>query len=423
MLSIGADTRLIQPIPNKNPLIIARLKLGEFCETKKSSKIIVYGHYDVQPVVSELWNTPPFTLTGVNGYLYGRGASDNKGPITAMIVGAKELIEEDLNVEIIFLLDGEEEAGFETGGFKEAVKSNVDLLNDADVIVIANTYWIGTEKPCLVYGMRGSIHLSLNVQGPSNNLHSGVHGGAFYEPMNDLIHLLSMLVDENGEVLVPGFFDNVRGITQEEMSLYEKLENHFDLNDYMHSLGVQKLKSSNSTEILMNRWRQPSLCIHGIHSSYPGQHGTVAAISKSCSASLSIRTVPDQKVEDIVNMLKEYLTKKFESFGTNNKLSLELVSSGNWWLGNPFSTYFQAAESAIKQQWGVDPLYIREGGTLPTSSFLESTLKAPVVHIPFGQITDQAHLENERIRIRNLIKGKDVFKDFVRKCVNLKNAP
>jgi di- and tripeptidase len=418
MLSIGADVRMIQSVPRKNPVVIAKLKIGT--PTLDACKIIIYGHYDVQPAVPELWSSPPFTLTGVNGFLYGRGASDNKGPITAMIFGAKELAEENLNAEIVFLLDGEEEAGFDDGGFEQAVCSNLDSFGGADAILISNTYWIGEERPCLVYGMRGAIHLKITMQGPSNNLHSGVHGGAFYEPMTDLIQLLSILIDKSGKVLIPGFFEDVRDVTPDELKLYEQLRKDFDLDQYKRSLGLKELRSDDCTEILMNRWRYPYVCVHGIQTSHPEPHGTVAAISRFCSATLSIRTVPDQDNRKVTQLFERHLRESFEKLNSHNQLSIEVISSGNWWLGDPASKYFNAAESAIKKQWGLDPLYIREGGTMPTSSFLETTLNAPVVHIPFGQITDQAHLENERIRIMNLMKGKDVFKDFVRNAISIK---
>jgi di- and tripeptidase len=337
-----------------------------------------------------------------------------------MIFGAKELLEEKLNVELVFLIDGEEEAGFEGGGFEQAVNDNLELLENADAILISNTYWIGTERPCLVYGMRGSIHLKVTIYGPSNNLHSGVHGGSLYEPLNDLVHILSLLQDESGRILIPNFFDGVRDVKDDELRLYEQLTKDFDLNEYKHSLGVSKLRSDDCTEILMNRWRYPYFCVHGIHTSYPGPYGTVAAISKSCSAIISIRTVPDQCNDKVVGIFENFIRDNFTRLNSYNRLNIEVISSGNWWLGDPSSKYFHAAESAIKSQWGVDPLYIREGGTMPTSSFLESALNAPVIHIPFGQITDQAHLENERVRILNLMKGKDVFKDFVRNSFGLK---
>jgi di- and tripeptidase len=415
LLSVGSDARVVQAMPQKNPLVIAKMSLGDPSPGRSPCRIVVYGHYDVQPVVESLWDSPPFALTAVNGYLYGRGASDNKGPITAMILGAKELLlEENLGVEIVFLLDGEEEAGFEGGGFKEAVQANMDLIGDADVALIANTYWIGTERPCLTYGFRGSIHIQLTVHGPSHNLHSGVHGGAFYEPMTDLVHVLSSLQDVHGDVAIPGFYDGVREISESEKKFYDQLVNDFYVEKYMNDLGVKKLRGETSTEVLMNRWRRPTISIHGIHTSYPGKFGTVAAVSKSASAMISFRTVPDQDVEKIVGMVDKFVQEQFVKLGSGNTLSFNVVSHGDWWLGDPSNSYFKAADAAIREHWNVSPLYVREGGTMPTSSFLESTLKSTVIHIPFGQITDQAHLENERIRLLNLIKGKDVFKSFVR---------
>jgi acetylornithine deacetylase/succinyl-diaminopimelate desuccinylase-like protein/WD40 repeat protein len=434
---IGMETRMLQAKAGKNPIVLARMGGGNAdADTTTSSgsgnsadqktslpgstttsrpKIVVYGHYDVVDVRGQNWATPPFDLTGQNGYLYGRGSTDNKGPMLAMIFAVKELIEDfngALPFEIVMVFEGEEETNSMQGGFREGLKQNMDWLSQPkpDVIVVANSYWLGKEQPCLVYGFRGVISMRMTVRGPKRDLHAGVHGGVFHEPMQDLIKIVAKLHTDDGTVAIPRFYDAVAPVTDEEKELYDRL--NFDTAAYARELGVSRLRDPDDyRNVLMRRWRHPTLTVHRITSSSEAS----SVISHSVSCHLSIRVVPNQDLDDVLRRIVGFATDEFEAMNTANQLQLQLLSSSHWWLGDPTSRFFRAAGSAIEDVWGTAPMYIREGGTMPTSQCMAEVLDAPVIHIPFGQHSDQAHLEDERIRLKNLLNGKTVFKLFLQR--------
>ncbi len=208
--SMGAEVKLAAPVEDKNPVVIGRL--GR-CRDKPT--ITFYGHYDVQPAMEPEWVTNPFEVASVDGHYYGRGVSDNKGPILAFVYAVKEMLEAGrgdddagLPVNLAFLFEGEEENG--SIGLKDAVLQNAAWFEGTQLILISNTLWLGERVPCLTYGMRGMISFSLEVRGPARDLHSGNDGGVFNEPLCDLTKLLASLVDSRGNIMVPGFYDDVR---------------------------------------------------------------------------------------------------------------------------------------------------------------------------------------------------------------------
>ncbi|KAF9584930.1 hypothetical protein BGW38_004625 [Lunasporangiospora selenospora] len=421
---LGAEARLIPGAPGHNPLVF-----GQF--TARSSKVegharplnvLVYGHYDVIAADSKKWDHPPFRLTGKDGYLYGRGASDNKGPILACIFAASELQEEQqLDVNVKFLIEGEEENG--SVGFFQAVEQNIKLFQDADVILLSNSYWLGEDIPCLTYGLRGVIHSTLTINSKNVDLHSGVDGGAVSEPLIDMVKVLSELVNPDRTAKIPGFYDRIRALTPHEDALYDPIvedmfnnpsgQRHWD----PLATGVTKEELKQK---LMARWRNPSITIHQVDVSGP-KNRTV--IPRSAKASVSMRIVPDQEVAEITKSFEEHVREVFKQLDTENEIEIDIRVVADWWLGDTEDRFFKAAESAIEAEWGHKPLFIREGGSVPAIRWLEKRLQAAAVHIPMGQSSDQAHLNNERIRLRNLNSGKRVIKTFLKKLRSLETAP
>lgn len=199
----GARTELLPVKDNRNPVVFARFR-GSNPTGRKT--ILFYGHYDVihAEESAKKWSTDPFSLTGVNGYLYGRGVSDNKGPCLAALFAVAELVQEQqLESDIVFLVEGEEESG--SRGFAEAVKDAKDVIGDVDWILLANSYWLDNERPCLTYGMRGVIHASVRIESDKPDLHSGVDGSRLnHEPTIDLVNLLARLSGVDGNIRIPG---------------------------------------------------------------------------------------------------------------------------------------------------------------------------------------------------------------------------
>ncbi|PRP74395.1 hypothetical protein PROFUN_10293 [Planoprotostelium fungivorum] len=402
--NIGAEVKLVQAKDkeSKNPIVIGRLG-----SNPDNPTVTIYGHYDVVPAnQKEGWDTDPFVLTGRDGYYYGRGVTDDKGPIVATVAAVKELQMEDLlNVNVIFLYEGEEEADSE--GFRESVLDNLQLFEGTSVVLIMNTLWLGDSRPCLIYGMRGVIDMEISISGPNRDLHTGIDGGAFHEPFHELTHLLSQLVDGHGNIKIPSFMDDVLQIDTEEEKLFSQLD--FDMNAYKTSKGVRDLKADNVSDLCRKRWCSPSLSVVHIRSSGGGS----SVISNRVTGRICLRLVPSQSICNIIRLTTEYIQDKFAALNSCNQVEIEALHTGDMWLGDRSNRYYQMAAKCLQQEWGIAPMFVREGGTIPVTPFLEKTLMAPALHLPIGQGSDRAHLENERIRLENLYKGKEVLKRFL----------
>jgi len=238
--------------------------------------------------------------------------------------------------------------------------------------------------------------LEVFFKGP--DAHSGVDGGAYVEPMSDMVKLLARL--SNGpKVAVPGFYDNVRPRVTEEDAIFNVLSSI----------------TGKSADSFASRWREPAFSLHSIADS---GFGSSTIIPSHIRAKVSLRIVPDQDLSDIVKALTTYVTEVFSEFNSPNTLEITIDRTADWWIGNFEHPGFQALERAIAEEWGVEPLRIREGGSIPSIPFLEKELGCPALHLPMGQSTDQAHLKNERISLTNLRKGKAVIKGFLRRLAN-----
>ncbi|KAK9367272.1 hypothetical protein V1509DRAFT_626807 [Lipomyces kononenkoae] len=388
----GASSHLIVTENNRNPIVYGRFYANS--SEKTDTTVLFYGHYDVIDASgSGKWETEPHTLSGLNGYLYGRGVSDNKGPVLAAMFAAAELFQEGkLRTNVTFLIEGEEECG--SLGFQAAVSAKRDLIGaDIDWILLSNSYWLDDEVPCLNYGLRGVIHLTVEVSSDRPDLHSGVDGGIDREPLMDLTKLLAKLTDDSGKVLVPGFYEPVRPITEAEELLYEQIGEN-------SPIGLSK-------ELLMAKWRLPSLTVHAINVSGPPNQ---TIIPHRATATVSLRIVPDQDIDVVSSTVQRCLASQFASFKSRNHLSMRLNRQADAWLGDPENAAFKALADAVKEEWGVYPLYIREGGTIPAVRFLEKEFDAPAAQLPCGQASDHAHLDNERLRVVNLYKAKNIWR-------------
>ncbi|ODQ63174.1 Zn-dependent exopeptidase [Nadsonia fulvescens var. elongata DSM 6958] len=428
--SYGAQAKLI-PLANtssgegRNPIVYGKFVANKVSDIPTKT-IIFYGHYDVifADETDNDWVTgQPFTMTALDGYMYARGVSDNKGPILAAIFAAAELHRERaLTTNVVFLIEGEEECG--SGGFQTAICENKEFLDiddsTVDGIILSNSYWIDEDNPCLNYGLRGIINVNVKIFSDGPDLHSGVNGGLAREPTIDLIHLLSKLTTENEndndqggsaatKILIPNFYDKVLKTDQAERDEYDEIikrvvNNSATLNSQSFHLNRERL---------MAMWRLPSLTIHRINVSGPPAGTNLTIIPKSASAAVSLRIVPNQSIEQIKHNLVIYLTECFEGFHSDNHIEITFSSQQSEpWLGDRHNHLYRRLSHAIKRQWNKDPLFIREGGSIPAVRFLEKSFDAPAVQFPCGQSSDNAHLGNERLRISNLFKAREIMKQF-----------
>ena len=460
--------------PRWNPIILAKFK-GSPSTAGKRKRILFYGHYDVVSAENDMgkWNTDPFSLEGVNDYLYGRGVSDNKGPIMAAIYAVAELVaEKSLHSDITFLIEGEEESG--SRGFEQAVRANKSHIGPVDWILLANSYWLDDHTPCLTYGLRGVIHSTVEIKSPHPDLHSGVDGSTLLdESLKDLVMLLGTLTGKHGQVRIPGFYEPIPPVKKEEEHLYQDIT--AALLERNPALGDRQ----GLAETLQRRWREPSLTIHRFHTSGP-ENSTI--IPHMARAAISLRLVPNQTAGEVGTALTEFLREEFAKLESLNTLTVTIDHKAEPWIGDYNNKIYHALEKAIMDAWSDGnehqrwrssltvssttmprlhtlpskpspmtstmlakgstnppstpsfndnddeatpaphripkrqpevrrkPLYIREGGSIPAIRFLEKEFDAPAAHLPCGQASDSAHLDNERLRLVNLYKSKDIFK-------------
>jgi di- and tripeptidase len=443
----------------KTPGKLSPVVYARFTHTPSLSnntrRILFYGHYDVISADNSQdgWTTDPFRLEGIDGYLYGRGASDNKGPILAALYAAAELAAtQNLRADIIFLLEGDEECG--SRGFMEAVEENKHIIGDIDWILLANSYWLDDDVPCLTYGFRGVIHATLKVNSDLVDLHSGVNGSALMdEPLKDLVMLLSTLTGTKGVINIPGFYEPILPLTSAEERRYTDITRVLVKQD--DALG----DTGNLAKSLMCRWREPSLTIHRFKVS---GSDNASVIPHSAEAAISIRLVPNQATRVVCDALIRFLQDKFQQMQSKNRLSVNIGHLAEPWLGDPDNELFRTLERAIIEVWrghsereGPEPamavsseqgltggqpgqvraptgpekraespfseqvvgeshgregpLYIREGGSISAVRFLEKTFNAPAANLACGQASDNAHLDQERLRLVNLYKSRDIF--------------
>ncbi|CAI7615409.1 hypothetical protein N7533_005161 [Penicillium manginii] len=521
---LGAKTKLLTTGQDTNPIVYARFNATS--PEKVDKTILFYGHYDVVGADANRpkWKSDPYQLTSINGFLYGRGVSDNKGPILASLYAAADLARtKSLRCNVVFIIEGEEESGSQ--GFHQTVREHKEEIGPVDWILLANSYWLDDYNPCLTYGLRGVVHANLVVTSDHPDLHSGIDGSALLdEPIKDLSLLVSTLVGRKGKINLPGFHDTVKPPTEAEEKRFQAIADVL-LPHHPEIPSSQALIKS-----LTYRWREPSLTIHSME--VPGSKSGTTTIARKAKASLSIRIVPDQEADDVAANLTAFAQEQFDLLESQNDLTVEITGKSDAWLGDPDNQIFATLSDAITAAWtpneqtskhqypavpqltngratptskpsaahtllrqdssdslashvdrvitstttssagkaaarrrsaqqsgnvptsstltqaaaasassseslslpvrsqsepqsdtsdlpispsqdtrsGVKPIFIREGGSIPTIRFLEKEFSAPAANLPCGQASDNAHLDNERMRVENLYKSREIFR-------------
>ncbi len=360
---------------------------------------LVYGHYDVQPVVPlELWTSPPFEPTVRDGCVYARGATDDKGQMLTHIksVEAWMAVEGRLPINLKFLFEGEEECGGEN--LAKFVKENRRRLA-CDCVVISDSSQFAPGRPAITCGLRGIVYAELLLTGPNRDLHSGSFGGAVTNPANALAKILAALVDERGRVQLPGFYDDVVPLSQEQRERIAALP--FDEADYMAGLGVSDLTGEEGFSTLERLWARPTYDVCGMWSGYQGQ-GAKTVLPATAGAKLSFRLVPNQDPAKIVEALRGRLT---EICPPGIKMELTVHHGGRGVLVSEDSPYTQAAARAIEEAFGTAPVYTREGGSIPIAVVFSDVLKVDVLLLGWGQSDDNAHSPNEKFSLADFHRG------------------
>ena len=405
--ALGAEVeqRPLGKQPGKEELELPPVVIARYGNDKAKRTILVYGHYDVQPALMEDgWATSPFELTiDDKDRMYGRGSTDDKGPVLGWLnaIEAHQKAGIDFPVNLLCCFEGMEEYGSE--GLDDFINAEAKkFFKEADAVCISDNYWLGTEKPCLTYGLRGCNYYSIEVSGPGQDLHSGVFGGTAHEPMTDLMTIMSKLVDTNGTILIPGINEMVAPLTSEEKSLYGPIA--YTMDNLYESLGSQTGIFDNKERTLMARWRYPSLSLHGVEGGFSAP-GAKTVIPAKVTGKFSIRTVPDMESEKVNEAVYKYINSLFSSLQTKNKMKVWCQHDGKWWVSSPTHWNFSAAAKAVKQVFGMEPDMTREGGSIPVTITFEQATGKNVLLLPMGSSTDAAHSVNEKLDRRNYIEG------------------
>jgi acetylornithine deacetylase/succinyl-diaminopimelate desuccinylase-like protein len=393
LTAIGLETQLV---PTKgHPIVWAHNKHAAGRRT-----VLIYGHYDVQPPDPlALWDSPPFEPVLKNGYVFARGATDNKGQILAHILGIQETIEQngDLPVNLHLVIEGEEEIG--SGNLGPFLEENRDALK-SDVAVVSDTGMIEKGVPTLSYGLRGVTALEIKLTGPKMDLHSGIFGGAVQNPITALAQLLATLHDREGRVTIDGFYDRVKPLEKWEREAWRRLPVDGD-KLILKETGVPELFGEAGYNSLERVWARPTAEINGIGGGYQGQ-GTKTVIASHAMAKLTFRLVPDQEGDEILKLARAHLQKNLPK-----GVTMEITDghSGPWYLTDPNSIIGKAAQRALRKAFDRDPALIREGGSIPIVSQFRGILGIETLLMGLALPDCRAHSPNENFPLENFEGG------------------
>ncbi len=362
--------------------------------------VLMYGHYDVQPPDPlDEWHSPPFEPTERDGNLYARGAVDDKGQMYMHVKALESLFAASgklpLNVRV--LLEGEEEVGGE--GIAAFVASKPSELK-SDFALVSDTELFAPGLPTLCVGLRGMIYTELEVRGAKTDLHSGMYGGAAPNPFVSLAHILAKLKDENGHILIPGFYDEIIPPSSEELAAWKSLP--FDEEEYRtREVGSKTLVGETGYSVLERTWARPTLDVHGIPGGFTGV-GAKTVIPAKATAKVSMRLVPGMTPAKAFERYKSYV-EKIAPAGVD--VAVRLIHSGDPCLIPVNNRYIQAATRALHEVWGKDTVFIRSGGSIPIVGDFDRHLGLPSVMMGFGLPDDNLHAPNEKFRLKNFELG------------------
>jgi len=372
---------------------------GEWLGAPGQPTVLVYGHYDVQPVEPlELWTSPPFEASVRDNRLYARGAADDKGQVYIHLKGIEAFfkVKGTLPVNIKLLIEGEEEIG--SSNLDAFVKEHKDLLA-ADLVLISDSSMFGEDIPSICYGLRGLSYMQVEVVGPNKDLHSGSFGGAVHNPIQALSEIIAQLHDRNGRVTIPGFYDDVRPLTKKERDAFKKLP--WSDRKYAAELGVKQLYGEKGFTTLERLWARPTLECNGIWGGFIGD-GAKTVLPSKASAKISMRLVPDQSSARIAKLFERYIKKIAPK---TVQVAVKSLHGGEPAITPIDSPGVTAAVAALKKGFGKTPLYQREGGSIPIVVQFKELLGIDTVLLGFGQPDENAHAPDEFLNLDHFYGG------------------
>ena len=384
---------------------------GEKMIDENLPTILVYGHYDVQPADPlELWDSPPYepvikkTDIHPEGAIFARGACDDKGQMY-MHVKAMEFMTEtnQLPCNVKFMIEGEEEVG--SVNLSKFVKNNQEKLKN-DVILISDTGMIAQDVPSITTGLRGLSYVEVEVTGPNRDLHSGLYGGAVANPINILTKMIASLHDENNHITIPGFYDKVEDLSDEERA--EMAKAPFSLDGYKNSIDIEAVYGEKGYTTNERNSIRPTLDVNGIWGGYIGE-GAKTVIASKAYAKISMRLVPHQEWEEITDLFETHF-KSIAPAGVRVKVKPH--HGGQGYVTPIDSLGYKAASKAYQDTFGRTPIPQRSGGSIPIVALFEQELKSKTILMGFGLNSDAIHSPNEHFGVWNYLKGIETIPLF-----------
>lgn len=370
--------------------------------------VLIYGHYDVQPVDPiELWETPPFEPTIKGDNIYARGATDDKGQMFVHIKSVEAYFKTfgSLPLNVKFIIEGEEEIG--STNLTSFLKNNVDLLK-ADAVLISDTSLYDAGVPTITYGLRGLAYMEVEVVGPNRDLHSGTYGGAVPNPINILAEMIAKLKDKDGRITITGFYKDVLKLTKEERQNFKALK--FSEKEFAKSIDIKKPVGEKGYSVLERIWARPTLDCNGIFGGFTGQ-GAKTVIPSKATAKISMRLVPNQDPNKIAKLFTKYI-KQIAPDYVNVKVTP--LHGGYPVLAPLEHKATKAAARAMSKAFGKKTIYMREGGSIPIVVDFANRLKACPVLMGLGLDSENLHSPNEHFNLNHFklgIKSSAYFLD------------
>jgi acetylornithine deacetylase/succinyl-diaminopimelate desuccinylase-like protein len=399
LLEAGCDKAAVMPTEG-HPVVY-----GEKITDPSWPTVLIYGHYDVQPVDPlNLWHSDPFKPVIKDGKVFARGSADDKGQFYMHVKALETMVNTNtLCTNIKFLIEGEEEVGSPNLG--KFVAANKDVLK-ADVILISDSAMLSMENPSLDIGVRGLSYIEVEVTGANRDLHSGTYGGAVANPITILAKMIAGCHDENNHITIPGFYDDVLEATAAERALMAKAP--YDEQAYKAELGVKELWGEKGFSTNERTGIRPTLELNGIWGGYEGE-GAKTVLPSKATAKISARLVPNQSSAKITDLLLNYFKSVAPSCVT--------VKAFEHHGGEPYMTPidskgYKAAAKAIATTFGKQPIPVRGGGSIPICSILEKELNVKIIFMGFGLDNDNLHSPNEKYNLDNYYKGIETIPYF-----------
>jgi len=372
---------------------------AEWLEAPGQPTVLMYGHYDVQPAEPfDLWESDPFDPTIRDDNLFARGSTDDKGQVWLHVKALEAHLEQHgrLPVNVKMLIEGEEEVA--SAHLDEYIERHKEDLT-ADVVMISDTTMFDYERPAIGYGLRGLVYMEIQIEGPNKDLHSGGYGGSVANPLNILSGIIAEMIDSDGRITIPGFYDDIVPLTDTERAAFTALA--FSEDEYAERLGVAELKGEKGYSTLERIWARPTLDVNGLLGGFTGE-GSKTVIASKGMAKVSMRLVPNQDPEVIAQAFEVYVKKLAPS-----SVKINILRHGT---GKPILTprdhpAVKAVDQAITQGFGISPVYIREGGSIPVVATFQERLGLPTVLMGFGLPDCDAHAPNEKFNLKNFYRG------------------